>query len=361
MNSIINSITNRRFLWCILLCLGLAINNASANESKSESEGVNITEIVFGHINDDYNWHICTWEGKHISVPLLAIVKGQNGWDVFCASKLHNEGGYNGYQLSEEGDNAGKIIELVDGKEVRPLDFSITKNTFTLFFVGVIMLLLFLSIANKYKKNPQSAPSGVQALLEPVILTIDEDITKACIGENYKRYSSYILTVFFFILITNFIGIIPIFPFGANVTGNIAITFVLALMTFLLTNFTTNGHYWKEIFWPEVPVGLKCPIPIMQFIEFLGILTKPIALMVRLFANMLSGHVMQLILVGLIFIMGSLFGNIAAYGVSIVSVALAVFMDLLEVLVCFIQAYVFAMLSALFIGMAQERPEHEHA
>lgn len=361
MNSIKNSIKNCRFLWCIFLCLGLAINSAYANEEKSEEGGVNITEIVFGHINDDYNWHICEWEGKHVSIPLLVIVKGQNGWDAFCASKLHNEGGYNGYQLSEEGDNAGKIVEIIDGKEVRPLDLSITKNVFTLFLVGIIMLVIFLNVANKYKKNPFSAPSGLQALLEPVILTIDDDITKACIGENYKRYSSYILTVFFFILITNIIGIIPIFPGGANVTGNIAITFVLAFMTFLLTNFTTNGHYWKEIFWPEVPMGLKFPIPIMQFIEFLGIFTKPIALMVRLFANMLSGHIMQLILVGLIFIMGSLFGAITAYSVSIVSIALAVFMDLLEVLVCFIQAYVFAMLSALFIGMAQERPEHEHA
>lgn len=359
MNSI-KRITNCRFLLCLFLCLGLAINSASANED-SKQEKVNITEIVFGHINDAYNWHICEINGEHVSIPLLCIVKGQNGWDAFCASKLHHEGGYNGYQLGKEGTNDGKIVEIIDGKEVRPLDLSITKNVFTLFLVGIIMLTLFLSIANKYKKNPISAPSGPQAYLEPIILTIDEDITKACIGKNYERYSPYILTVFFFILITNFVGIIPIFPGGANVTGNIAITFVLAFMTFLLTNFTTNGHYWKEIFWPEVPMGLKCPIPIMQFIEFLGIFTKPIALMVRLFANMLSGHIMQLILVGLIFIMGELFGAVTAGGVSIISVALAVFMDLLEVLVCFIQAYVFAMLSALFIGMAQERPEHEHA
>lgn len=360
MNSIKNSIKNCRFLWCFLLFLGLSINAASANEHKSEEGGVNITEIVFGHINDDYNWHVCTINEKHINIPLLCIVKGQNGWDVFCASKLH-EGGYKSYKQSEEGQYAGKIVEVVDGKEVRPLDLSITKNVFTLFLVAAIMLVLFLGIAKKYKKDYLATPSGAQALLEPIILTVEEDITKACIGKNYKRYSPYILTVFFFILITNLIGIIPIFPGGANVTGNIAITFVLAFITFLFTNFTTNGHYWKEIFWPAVPMGLKCPIPIMQFIEFLGVFTKPIALMVRLFANMLSGHIMQLILVGLIFIMGSLFGAVTAYGVSVISILLAVFMDCLEVLVCLIQAYVFSMLSALFIGMAQERPEHEHA
>lgn len=357
MNSITNKIKNSRILWCILVLIGLSFSSASATESETEEGGVNITEVVFGHINDDYNWHICDIGETRVSIPLLVIVKGQNGWDVFCASKISEGKEYDGYYLNKDG----KLVEKVNGEEVRPWDFSITKDVFTLFLVAFIMLTLFLSITKKYKKDPLAVPSGAQAYLEPLILTVEEDITKACIGKNYKRYSSYILTVFFFILITNLIGIIPIFPGGANVTGNIAITMVLAVLTFILTNFTGNGHYWKEIFWPEVPMGLKCPIPIMQFIEFLGIFTKPIALMVRLFANMLSGHIMQLILVGLIFIMGSIFGAVAAYGVSIVSVLLAVFMDLLEVLVSLIQAYVFSMLSALFIGMAQERPEEEHA
>jgi F-type H+-transporting ATPase subunit a len=154
-------------------------------------------------------------------------------------------------------------------------------------------------------------------------------------------------------------GIIPIFPGGANVTGNIAITFVLATLTFLITNFSAKKSYWKDIFWPDVPTWLKVPVPIMPFIEIIGIFTKPIALMIRLFANMLSGHIMQLILVGLIFIFTVKISPIAGGGVSIVSILLAVFMDLLEVLVSLIQAYVFATLSALFIGLAQEEPEPE--
>jgi F-type H+-transporting ATPase subunit a len=356
-------LTKNRFIlnhWilCFFLLLGFSLSAQAAEEVKKD---VDVKGLVFGHINDAYAWHITTINGNPISIPLLVIVHGQKGWDAFCASKLGKEGElhYKGYHISKDGDNSGKVVEMVNGKECRPLDISITKNVFSLLLISGILLFVFLSIAKKYKKNPLSVPTGMQAYLEPLILAIDEDVTKSCIGKNYKKFSPYILTAFFFVLITNLMGIIPIFPGGANVTGNIAITFVLATLTFLITNFSAKKSYWKDVFWPDVPIWLKVPVPIMPFIEIIGIFTKPIALMIRLFANMLSGHIMQLILVGLIFIISVKISPIAGGGVSIVSILLAVFMDLLEVLVSLIQAYVFATLSALFIGLAQEEPEPE--
>ena len=362
MNSIKNRIVQSHWIWCLLLmfCVSFA-----AQAEETEYKEVDVKGLVFEHINDAYSWHITTINGEPIAIPLLVIVKGQNGWDVFSASKFGHEGEetYKTYSICHDGsNNDGKVVENINGENVRPWDFSITKNVFSLFMISGILLWVFLTVAKRYKKNEDGSPvtpSGMQAYLEPLIVTIDEDVTKACIGKNYKKFSSYILTAFFFIFLTNLIGIIPIFPGGANITGNIAITFVLAIMTFVLTNFTGTKTYWKDIFWPDVPTWLKVPIPIMPFIEIIGIFTKPIALMIRLFANMLSGHIMQLILVGLIFILTVKISPIAGGCVSIVSIALAVFMDLLEVLVSLIQAYVFATLSALFIGLAQEEEEEE--
>lgn len=324
-----------------------------------EKEEVDMKKLIFGHIGDAYDWHITTIGGHHISIPLLCIVKGQNGWDLFCSSKLGHEGHYteyNGYRIAEEGEpNAGKIIEVSTGE--RPLDISITKNVLSLFISCTLLLVIFLSIASKYKKNNRTRPTGIQALLEPLIISLHDDIIKPSIGKNYKKFSSYLLTAFFFIFINNVLGIIPIFPGGANLTGNIAITLVLALITFFLTNIFGTKEYWKEIFWPDVPAWLKVPIPIMPFIEVIGIFTKPFALCIRLFANMFAGHVMVLVLIGLIFVFSAL-STIVGGVVSIFSVLLVVFMSLLECLVCFIQAYVFTMLSAIFIGLAQVEPHH---
>lgn len=330
-----------------------------ASEEHSEKEGVDLKEIIFGHTGDAYSWHICTVGEHHISIPLLCIVHGQNGWNVFCSSKLGHEGHYleyNGYTIAEEGDHAGKIIEVATGE--RPFDISITKNVTSLLISCVLLLVIFLSIAKKYKENPMSRPTGLQALLEPLIISLVDEIIKPSIGKNYKRYTAYLLTAFFFIFLNNILGIIPIFPGGANLTGNIAVTLVLASLTFILTNFTATKAYYKEIFWPEVPVWLKAPIPLMQFIEIMGVFIKPVALCVRLFANMFAGHTMVLILIGLIFIFGQI-TPLAGGGISVLSVLLIVFMSLLECLVCFIQAYVFTMLSAIFIGMGQVE-EHEH-
>lgn len=330
-----------------------------ASEEHSEKEGVDLKEIIFGHTGDAYSWHICTVGEHHISIPLLCIVHGQNGWNFFCSSKLGHEGHYleyNGYTIAEEGDHAGKIIEVATGE--RPFDISITKNVTSLLISCVLLLVIFLSIAKKYKENPMSRPTGLQALLEPLIISLVDEIIKPSIGKNYKRYTAYLLTAFFFIFLNNILGIIPIFPGGANLTGNIAVTLVLASLTFILTNFTATKAYYKEIFWPEVPVWLKAPIPLMQFIEIMGVFIKPVALCVRLFANMFAGHTMVLILIGLIFIFGQI-TPLAGGGISVLSVLLIVFMSLLECLVCFIQAYVFTMLSAIFIGMGQVE-EHEH-
>lgn len=337
---------------------------AVASDAKStehaKEEGFDMKKLIFGHIGDAYDWHITTVNGHHISIPLLCIVKGQNGWDVFCSSKLGHEGHYteyNGYRIAEEGEpNAGKIIEVSTGE--RPLDISITKNVLSLFISCGLLLWIFLSIAGKYKKNNRTRPTGIQALLEPLIVSLHDDIIKPSIGKNYKKFSSYLLTAFFFIFLNNVLGIIPIFPGGANLTGNIAITLVLALITFFMTNVFGTKEYWKEIFWPEVPAWLKVPIPIMPFIEVLGVLTKPFALCIRLFANMFAGHVTVLVLIGLIFVFTSTLGTMVGGAVSVLSTLLVVFMSLLECLVCFIQAYVFTMLSAIFIGLAQVEPHH---
>jgi len=233
------------------------------------------------------------------------------------------------------------------------LDFSITKTTFAVFITVFMMLFIFLSIAKSYKRNPNQAPKGMQSFMEPIILFIRDDVAKPSIGKNYEKYMPFLLTVFFFILISNLMGLIPFFPGGSNIAGNIAVTMVLALLTFIITTASTNKAYWVHIVnMPGVPWWLKFPLPIMPLVELMGVFTKPFVLMVRLFANILAGHIVVLGFVSLIFIFGA--QSVAAgYGVSVVSVLFSVFLDLLEILVAFIQAYVFTLLSALYFGMAK--------
>ena len=355
-----NKIVGKRIAWILFLFFFAGIISAQEEtEEMHEKENFDVQELVFGHINDDYSWHVITIFGKDISVPLPVIVRSsERGWFVFSSSHFdHGHAAYQGFEISQSKDNKGKVVEFVDGKEARPLDISITKNVLSLFISCTLVLVIFLVIARRYKKDPLQRPKGLQAILEPLILAIDQDVAKACIGKNYKKFSPYILTAFFFILFTNVLGIIPIFPGGANVTGNIAITFVLAFLTFLITNIFGTREYWKHIFWPPVPTWLKAPVPLMPLIEIIGIFTKPIALMIRLFANILAGHILILVLIGLIFIF-SVLSAYAGAAISVLSVALVIFMTFLEILVCFIQAYVFVMLSSLFIGMAQVEPHH---
>ena len=272
------------------------------------------------------------------------------------SSKLEDGAEYEGLFISSSDRNEGKIVELdASGQEVRPLDISITKNVLALMINSAILVILILACARWYRRHDAlgEAPSGVAAVLEPVIEMINDDVIKDSVGPDYAKYSPYLLTVFFFILINNLMGIVPFFPGGANVTGNITITFVLALITFLLVNLTTSRHYWKDIFWPDVPLWLK---PIIVLIEIFGVFTKPFALMIRLFANIMAGHSLILCVVAIIFITAKM-GAAIAGSMTVVSVVFGVFMDCLELLVAFIQAYVFTMLSAVFIGLARERPE----
>ena len=295
--------------------------------------------------------------GKHISIPLPCIII-DNGVHVFSSSRLAHGASYEGYCIAPKGQaHEGKIVRASDGK--RPFDISITKNVCGLIIDSIILVVLILLCARWYRKHDvlKEAPTGLAALLEPVIMTIENDVIKDAVGPDYKRFSPYLLTAFFFILINNLMGIFPVFPGGANITGNIAVTFVLAMFTFLMVNLFGNKHYWKDILWPDVPVFLKA-IPLMPAIEILGMFTKPFSLMIRLFANMLAGHIMLLSTVALIFLTAKM-GAVLNGSLSFVAVVLGIFLDCLEVLVAFIQAYVFTMLSSVFIGLAHQHPEGE--
>ena len=340
----------------LLLFTSVSLRADTGAEVSSESS-LDMEEYIFGHISDAYEWHIATVHGKHISIPLPCIII-DNGVHVFSSSRLAHGASYEGYCIAPKGQaHEGKIVRASDGK--RPFDISITKNVCGLIIDSIILVVLILLCARWYRKHDvlKEAPTGLAALLEPVIMTIENDVIKDAVGPDYKRFSPYLLTAFFFILINNLMGIFPVFPGGANITGNIAVTFVLAMFTFLMVNLFGNKHYWKDILWPDVPVFLKA-IPLMPAIEILGMFTKPFSLMIRLFANMLAGHIMLLSTVALIFLTAKM-GAVLNGSLSFVAVVLGIFLDCLEVLVAFIQAYVFTMLSSVFIGLAHQHPEGE--
>ena len=322
-------------------------------EEGGEDETLNIPEIVLEHLADSYEWHIASYQGKHLSIPLPIIIHSENtGEWHFCTAHSLPEG----FFLNEEAH--GKVYErMADGSVARPLDLSITKSVLQIWIVVAILIIVFLSCARWYKKHDakSDAPGGFVGAMEMIVMTIHDDLIKSSIGEkHYKPYAPYLLTVFFFILTCNLIGLIPIFPGGANVTGNINITFFLALCTMLAINIFANKEYWKEIFWPEVPLFLKAyPAPVMPLIELFGVFTKPFALMIRLFANMMAGHAVILSFTCVIFLgwsMGVGFG----LGLNAFCIIMLLFMNCLEVLVAFVQAYVFTMLSAVFIGLAHK-------
>ena len=330
--------------------LGLsAQGSAPAPEAPQQEEsGLDMKSYIFGHIGDSHEWHITTVKGKEIAIPLPCIVI-DGGLHIFMPNHMAE----NGYTLNADG----KIVNAATGK--RPLDISITKNVLGLIIDSALLVFLILSCAAWYRKHDvlKEKPTGITALLEPVIMMINDDVIKDIIGPEYKKFAPYLLTAFFFILINNLMGILPIFPGGANITGNIAVTLVLAICTFLMVNLFGNKHYYKDIFWPEVPLALKA-IPIMPVVEIIGVFTKPFSLMIRLFANILAGHIMILSVIGVIFITAKM-GAVLSGSMTVVAVLFGVFLDCLELLVAFIQAYVFTMLSAVFIGLAHQEPESE--
>ncbi|MGQ8337299.1 F0F1 ATP synthase subunit A [Sunxiuqinia sp. A32] len=334
-------------------------NEHSANaKHEMQEEGFNPGEFVIHHVSDAFEWHIASFGETHINIPLPIILYSENtGWNFFMSSAFHHsaDGVHNHFRISHEGENTGKIEELNEQGEVigLPIDLSITKAVAGAMFSVILILWIFLSVAKSAKRSAGQAPKGLQNLVEPIILFIRDEVAKPAIGDKkYEKFMPFLLTVFFFILINNFMGLIPIFPFGANVTGNIAVTMVLALFTFVITSLNGNKHYWKEIYNPDVPWWLKFPIPLMPIVELSGVITKPFVLMVRLFANMMAGHMIVTVFVSLIFIFASMMGPVAGGLISPVSVAFSVFILLLDVLVSFIQAYVFTLLSALYFGMA---------
>lgn len=347
----------------LLTVCSVPASAADSSTGQAEEEKVDIKEIVFGHIGDAYEWHITSWGDTHLTIPLPVIVYSRtSGWHVFSSARLEENGrSYEGLSIAPAGSPyEGKLVEHDSaGNEIRPFDLSITKVVLALLINSLLLVAIILGVARWYKRHPKegAAPGGFVGLMEMLIMMVHDDIIKSCVGPNYKKFAPYLLTAFFFIFINNLMGLVPFFPGGANVTGNIAVTMVLAFCTFLAVNLFGTKTYWKDIFWPDVPWWLKVPVPMMPFIEFFGILTKPFALMIRLFANMLAGHVAMLVLTGLIFISASM-GPALNGTLTVTSVLFNLFMNALELLVAFIQAYVFTMLSAVFIGLAQE--DHSH-
>ncbi|MBQ7691189.1 MAG: F0F1 ATP synthase subunit A [Muribaculaceae bacterium] len=338
----------------ILALIGLGYHSA-AQGPKHE---LNPKETIFEHLGDAYGWEVPF--NHHAHIPLPVIVKGQDGWHCFMSSRIADGATCEGFCISRSESYHGKVVQMLpDGSEYRPLDFSITKNVLGIFIAAVVVILLVMAMKRWYARNGLKAPRGAKGLLELIVEFVYGDTIRPILGKHAPRYAPYLLTVFFFILTMNLLGLIVIFPGGANLTGNIAVTMVLAVLTFLITAFSGTREYWKETFWPDVPMALKCPVPMMQIIEVLGMFTKPLALMIRLFANMMSGHMVVLVLVLLIFIFTNLFGVAVGAGTAIFSVAFTLFMLLLDTLVSFIQAYVFTILSTIFISMALVEPHHE--
>lgn len=342
----------------MLICGMLLFGSRSAvagTQGNAENE-FDAGKFVIEHVSDSYEWHIATFGEKHISIPLPVILYSKTqGFQVFMSSKFHHgTESHNGFFIAREGRYEGKIVETdANGHQQRPLDLSITKTVSGIIMGSVLIVFIFLHIARKARKNKGKTPKGLQNAIEPVIIFVRDEIATPSIGEKKTdRFMPYLLTVFFFILLNNLFGLIPIFPFGANVTGNISVTLVLALFTFMVTNISGNRHYWKEIFNPDVPMFMKLPIPIMPFVEILGAIIKPFVLMVRLFANMLAGHLIITVFISLIFIFASRMGNVAGLVISPVSILFSIFIFVLDILVSFIQAYVFTLLTALYIGAA---------
>lgn len=318
-----------------------------------------VKDVIVGHLSDSYEWHMASWDDFHLTIPLPVIVKGEeSGWHCFSSSKL-TEAGSKGYENFYINPTDGKIYEHVGNRSVRPLDLSITKNVVQIWIAALLLLVIFLRCAHWYKRKSASSdsPGGFVGFMEWFVNMVVEDIVIPSIGKkHYRPYVPYILTLFFFIFTVNVLGLIPFFPGGANVTGNISITLFLACCTFLAVNLFGNREYWKDVFWPKVPLFLKCPVPLMPIIEIIGVISKPFALMVRLFANIMGGHAVILSLTCIIFIT---FQVSLAIGLSLsfISFLLMVFMNCIEVLVAFIQAYVFAILSCVFIGLAHPEAE----
>ncbi len=356
-------VMQKRTIVKFLLVVTLAFTGTGvfAKESKTGETGdlkTEIKEFIGHHLQDSHDFTLFSDKetGKHYGFP-LPVILWDNGLKVFSSSKFHH-----GETVAQVGDSYYKLyhskIYKTDAQGTinyddhhhatndKPLDFSITKNVVSMLLIGLLMFFMFRSLAKSYKKN-NGIPTGVGRFLEPLVLFVRDEIAIPNIGEKkYKKYMSFLLTTFFFIWLLNLLGMTPL---GVNVTGNIAVTFALALLTFLITNLTANKNYWGHIFWmPGVPTFMKI---VLAPIELLGVFIKPFSLMIRLYANMTAGHVVIMSIVGMIFLFKSWIGSPLSFG-------LAFALSILELLVAALQAYIFTMLSALYFGMANEEAHH---
>jgi len=368
--------TNRITSFLVIIGLSIfllfpvkSIASEENNESNQDNqvEKLDVGKLIIDHIVDSYDWHIATIGQKHYSIYLPIILFYEGELITFSSKHLHHgESSYKGFRIESEGMKKGKIVKVLDdGVTTDPnasflFDVSITKTVLGIFIATLLVLFVFLKVAKSYKKNPVGAPKGLQSGMEFILVFIRDEVIRPAIGEkHYMRFAPILLTIFFFILFANVIGLIPLFPGGANVTGNIAVTATLALFTFATMLITGNKDFYKHIYnTPGVPWYMKFPLPIMPVVELLGLFTKPFVLMIRLFANMTAGHIVGLGFIVLIFVFAEM-SAVIGFAVSPFSVFFYIFIGLLELLVAFIQAYVFTLLSALYFGMAVEEHQHE--
>ena len=350
--------TIKTFLVSLFLSLSFLSYASENKESSTDEEAFNASELIFHHIGDSHSFHVA----GDFSLPLPIILWTDNGLVTFSSGEFHHD--VDGkiivekegqkfvnlhdkiYQLNQGAENLELNAEHHPENAFRPLDFSITKNVFSMFLSMAIMLLLFLFAARSYKKSANNMPSGFGRFLEPIVVFIRDEVAIPNIGKkNYNKYMPFLLTLFFFIWINNLIGLIPFFPFSSNLSGNITFTMTLAVFTFVIMLFSSKKYYWKHMLWtPGLPIPMKL---FLAPIEIIGMFVKPIALMIRLFANITAGHVIVLSLISLIFILNTIW-------VAPLSVLFSLFISVIEVLVVAIQAYIFTLLSALYFGQALE-------
>lgn len=341
----------------------------AAHDDHGHHEEFVAGDFIIHHIADAHDIHL--WGDLHIPLPIILYVEGA-GLQTFMSSAFHGHGhgdkhaevdGIDYTMHAEDGTTAdgiavisGQITARAEGAVLEVLDFSITKSVFGMLVILAIMVWMFIGMAGYYKKNPGKAPKGMANALEPLILFVRDEIAKPSIGDKADRYMPFLLTVFFFIFFCNLLGLVP-FLGGFNVTGTIGVTVALATLVFLITNFSGNKHYWGHIFWPPgVPVPVKF---ILVPIEIVSIIMKPAVLMIRLTANISAGHIIILSFTSLIFIFGDNGNAIAAgSGIGVFSTAFMIFMYFLELLVAFLQAFVFTLLAAIYFGDATHDPAH---
>ncbi|UCS94093.1 F0F1 ATP synthase subunit A [Echinicola marina] len=338
----------RKFLCISTLLSVFLLVVSTATFASSEEGGENKTGFIMHHIKDSHEWHFATMGHTHVTLPLPVIIySADRGLEFYSSSdfqdhETHKFGvEHNGYYINEHD----KLHAVDENRSY--IDLSITKNVAMLIIVLVVVFFLVFSAVSNYKKNPNGAPKGVASFIEPLVLFVRDEVAKPNIGPKYKKFTPYLLTIFFFIWIGNLLGLVP---GAANLTGNIAVTMTLAVFTFFATNLNGNKDYWKHVVaTPGVPLPL---LIVIVPVEIIGLFTKPFALMVRLFVAITAGHIVILSFIGLIFVFES-------YAVGVASTVMVVFINLIELLVATIQAYVFTLFSAMYIGSAVAE-HHDH-